>query len=371
MSAPENNETVLPHIRPEIAVLPPYKQGTQADAQAFKLSSNENPFDPLPSVVAAVVAETSINRYPDATAARLRTALAARFGVEFDQVHIASGSVAIIAQLMLAVSTPGDEVIFAWRSFEAYPGLALVAGATPVQVPLTEDARHDLPAMAAAITDRTRAIIVCSPNNPTGPVVTQAEFDEFLALVPPTVLVILDEAYVEFITQPDAVNGARLLAAGAPANLVVLRTFSKAYGLAGLRVGYAMGHPRVLDAARSTSIPLSVTAQAESAALASLEAEGELLERVRVIAERRDGLVEALRADGWRVPVAQGNFVWLATGAQTEDATQVFAEAGLVVRPFAGEGVRISVGEHTSVEHVLSAARRIVHTLPDGHPARR
>ena len=371
MSAPENNETVLPHIRPEIAVLPPYKQGTQADAQAFKLSSNENPFDPLPSVVAAVVAETSINRYPDATATRLRTALAARFGVELDQVHIASGSVAIIAQLMLAVAAPGDEIIFAWRSFEAYPGLALVAGATPVQVPLSDDARHDLPAMVAAITDRTRAIIVCSPNNPTGPVVTQTEFDEFLASVPPTVLVILDEAYVEFITQPDAVNGARLLGAGAPANLVVLRTFSKAYGLAGLRVGYAIGHPRVLDAARSTAIPLSVTAQAESAALASLAAEGELLDRVRQIAERRDGLVDALRAQGWRVPASQGNFIWLATGADTDAATQEFSAAGLVVRPFAGEGVRISVGEHMSVEHVLSAAGRIVHNLPDGHPARR
>ena len=204
MSTPENPETVLPHIRPEIAVLPPYKQGTQASADAFKLSSNENPFDPLPGVLDAILAQTSVNRYPDATAGRLRAALAERFGVHIDGVHIGAGSVSIISQLMLAVAAPGDEVIFAWRSFEAYPGLALVAGATPVQVPLTDDARHDLPAMAAAITERTRAVIVCSPNNPTGPVVTQAEFDAFLAQVPPTVLVILDEAYIEFVTQENA-----------------------------------------------------------------------------------------------------------------------------------------------------------------------
>ena len=152
-------------IRPEIAALPPYKQGKQAGDDAFKLSSNENPFDPLPGVLDAVHAATALNRYPDATAARLRHRLAERFGVDDDSVHIAAGSVSILAQLVLATSGPGDEVIFAWRSFEAYPWLAVVAGATPIQVPLTEDARHDLPAMAAAITDRTRAIIVCSPNN--------------------------------------------------------------------------------------------------------------------------------------------------------------------------------------------------------------
>lgn len=371
VSAPENDPTVLPCIRPEIAVLPPYKQGTQADADAFKLSSNENPFEPLPGVLEAVRAEASIHRYPDATAGRLRLALAERFKVDIASVHIGAGSVSIVAQLMLAVSTPGDEVIYAWRSFEAYPGLVLVAGATPVEVPLTHEARHDLPAMAAAITERTRAIIVCSPNNPTGPAVTQAEFDAFLAQVPPTVLVVLDEAYVEFVTQSDAVDGIRMLAAGAPSNLVVLRTFSKAYGLAGLRVGYAIGHPRVLDAARSTGIPLSVTAQAEAGALASLAAEEELLQRVRVIAARRDEMADALRGQGWQIPNAQGNFLWLATGAETMAAAETFLRAGLVVRPFDGEGLRISVGEHMSVEKVLLAAEGIVRNLPDGHVAKR
>ena len=346
-------------VRPEIAALPPYKQGKQAGDDAFKLSSNENPFDPLPGVLDAVHAATALNRYPDATAARLRHRLAERFGVDDDSVHIAAGSVSILAQLVLATSGPGDEVIFAWRSFEAYPWLAVVAGATPIQVPLTEDARHDLPAMAAAITDRTRAIIVCSPNNPTGPIVTQVEFDAFVEKVPSDVLVILDEAYAEFVTDPESVDGLRVLGGSGHPNVVVLRTFSKAYGLAALRVGYAIGHPRVLDAARSTAIPLSVTAHGEEAALASLDAEAELLERVRVIADRRDRLAAGLRGAGWDVPVAQGNFVWLPTGDDTMAFAATFEEAGLIVRPFAGDGIRISVGEEESVEQVLRIAATV------------
>lgn len=358
-------------VRSDIAALPPYKQGRQAGSDAFKLSSNENPFDPLPGVVEALHSATSVNRYPDASAARLRARLAERFGVTSDSVHIGAGSVSILAQLVQATASPGDEVIYAWRSFEAYPWLSVVAGATSVTVPLTEDARHDLPAMAAAITDRTRAIIVCSPNNPTGPIVTQAEFDEFVAQVPSDVLVVLDEAYAEFVTDPDAVDGRRVLGSGNRPNVVVLRTFSKAFGLAGLRVGYAIGHPRILDAARSTSIPLSVTAQAEEAALASLDAEAELLERVRVIAERRDRLVDALRDTGWRVPDAQGNFVWLPAGDEALAIAQAFDEAGLIVRPFAGDGIRISVGEEEALDDVVRIAAAAVAGLPAGHAGAR
>lgn len=356
-------------VRPEIAALPAYKQGKQAGADAFKLSSNENPFDPLPGVLAAMQGATSLNRYPDASARRLRVALAERFGVGEDAVHVGAGSVSILAQLVQAVAGPGDEVIYAWRSFEAYPWLAVVAGATAVQVPLTSDFRHDLAAMADAVTDRTRAVIVCSPNNPTGPIVTQDEFDAFLARVPNDVLVILDEAYAEFVTDPHAVDGMKVIAAGLP-HVVVLRTFSKAYGLAGLRVGFAVGHPRLLDAARSAAIPLSVTLQAEEAALASLAAEDELLARVRVLGARRDALADALRAAGWAIPQAQGNFVWLPTGAETMEAAAAFDAAGLVVRPFAGDGIRISVGEEASVEKVLGIAASIVKTLPEGHAGR-
>jgi len=357
-------------VRPEIAALPAYKQGKQAGADAYKLSSNENPFDPLPGVLDAVHRATALNRYPDASAGRLRRRLAERFGLDADSVHVAAGSVSILSQLVLATSGPGDEVIFAWRSFEAYPWLAVVAGATPVQVPLTADARHDLPAMAAAVTPRTRAIIVCSPNNPTGPIVTQAEFDAFADAVPSDVLLILDEAYAEFVTDPDAVDGMRVLAADNRANVVVLRTFSKAFGLAGLRIGYGIGHPRILDAARSTSIPLSVTAHAEEAALASLDAEEALLERVRTIAERRDRLAAALRASGWRVPDAQGNFVWLPAGRESLDMAGAFDAAGLIVRPFAGDGLRISVGEEDSVEKVLRIAASVVKDLPEDHSGR-
>ncbi|WP_251454725.1 histidinol-phosphate transaminase [Microbacterium sp. Marseille-Q6648] len=368
---PDHPASGIPvRVRPEIAALPPYKQGRQAGAEAFKLSSNENPFEPLPGVVEAVAAASAFNRYPDATAGRLRARLAERFGVTDEGVHVGAGSVSILAQLVQATCSPGDEVIFAWRSFEAYPWLAVLAGAKPVMVPLAEGARHDLDAMADAVTDRTRAIIVCTPNNPTGPIVTQAEFDAFVERVPGDVLVILDEAYAEFVTDATAVNGLREPGGPARANVVVLRTFSKAFGLAGLRVGFAVGHPRVLDAARSTSIPLSVTGQAETAALASLDAESELLGRVAVVAERRDRLAAGLRDIGWAVPEAQGNFVWLPTAGDTVEVAQAFDEAGLIVRAFAGDGIRISVGEEEAVDKVLRIAASVVSDLPEAHRAR-
>lgn len=357
-------------LRAEIAALAAYAQGKEAGAGGFKLSSNENPFPPLPAVAAALRDESALNRYPDATAARLRRRLAERFGVDPEEVHVGAGSVSILSQLLLAAAGPGDEVIHPWRSFEAYPGLVTVAGARAVEVPLDPEGRHDLPAMARAVGDRTRAILICSPNNPTGPVVGAAEFEAFVAEVPPDVLIILDEAYAEFITDPRAVDGLRRTGSAA-ANVVAVRTFSKAYGLAGLRIGYAIGHRRILDAARSTAIPLSVTAQAETAALASLDAEEELLERVRVITARRDRVAAGLRAAGWRVPEAQGNFVWLATGPQTQQAAAAFERGGVIVRPFADDGVRISIGEEESVETVLRIAASVVRTLPETHPARR
>lgn len=346
------------HIRPEIASLPAYKQGRQAAADAFKLSSNENPFPPLPGVIEAVQAQTAYNRYPDASALALRAELANRFGTTVDEVHIAPGSVAILHELAKATSGPGDEIVYAWRSFEAYPGVVTVAGATSVQVPNRADGGHDLDAMAAAVTDRTRMVIVCTPNNPTGPIVTAAEFQAFMGAVPESVLVVLDEAYAEFVTDPDAVHGVPLLERHP--NLVVLRTFSKAYGLAGLRVGYALGPAYVLDAVRACAIPLSVTAQGQAAALASLEREDELLARVAELAERRDAIVTELRAQGWDVPDAQGNFVWLATGERTGVAAERFEQAGIIVRAFADEGVRISIGEHEAVGKLLETARSLV-----------
>ena len=352
-------EPILPRIRPEIAALAPYRQGKQAGPDAFKLSSNENPFDPLPSVLEALAHTTPINRYPDASATRLRERLAARYGVELDQVHVASGSVAILYQLVQAAASVGDEVVYAWRSFEAYPGLPLVAGATGVQVPLTADARHDLDAMADAVTDRTRAVLLCTPNNPTGPIITSDEFAAFVAKVPGDVLIILDEAYAEFVTAEGAVDGLAERVFERHPNAVVLRTFSKAYGLAGLRVGYAIGQAGVLDAARATGIPLSVTAAAETAAIASLDAEPELLDRVAVIVERRTRLLAGLRAQGWNVPDSQANFVWLPTGDRTDEVAAAFIAADIIVRPFSGDGIRISVGEEASIDRVLHVASSV------------
>lgn len=340
-------------MRPEIAALPAYRQGRPAVSDGYKLSSNENPFGPLAEIVAAVAA-ADVNRYPDATGPALRSRLADRFGVTAAEVHLGAGSVALLSQFLLAVCTPGDEVVTAWRSFEAYPGLTTVAGGRGVRVPLAAAGRHDLDAMAAAVTDRTRALIVCSPNNPTGPAVGAAEFERLMSRVPDDLLVLLDEAYAEFVRDPDAVDGARLLRRWP--NLVVLRTFSKAWGLAGLRLGYAIGAERVLDAARAVAVPLSVTGQAQLAGLVALDHEVLLQERVDAIVERRGRVVAGLRDLDFAVPDAQGNFVWLALGDRTAAADDLFHGRGLAVRAFAGEGVRISIGEDESVPRLLDAA---------------
>jgi len=349
-------------LRPEIAALAPYRQGRPAPADAFKLSSNESPFPPLPSVLDAIGA-AHINRYPDGAATALRVRLAERAGVTVDEVHVGAGSVSILHQLVQAAAGTGDEVLYAWRSFEAYPGVVTVAGAISVTVPNLPDGRHDLDAMAAALTDRTRVVIVCTPNNPTSTIVTGRDFEAFMAKVPETVLVVLDEAYREFVTDPHAVDGLQLLERYP--NLVVLRTFSKAYGLAGLRIGYAIGPSYILEAARATMIALSVTEPAQRAALAVLEpeAERELLEQVAELVRRRTAVRDGLVAQGWHLPEPQGNFVWLATGEATAAAAEVLEAHGIVARVFAPDGIRISIGEAESVDKVLEAAAEVVATL--------
>ncbi len=347
-------------LRPEIAALDPYRQGRPASADAFKLSSNENPFPMLPAVSDAIAAST-LTRYPDGSASALRARLAERLGVTIDEVHVGAGSVAILHQLAQATSVAGDEILYAWRSFEAYPGIVTVSGATSVTVPNRPDGGHDLDAMAAAITGRTRLILVCTPNNPTSAVVTGAEFERFMAEVPENVLVVLDEAYREFVTDRDAVDGIPLLERHA--NLVVLRTFSKAYGLAGLRVGYAVGPAYVLDACRATAIALSVTEPAQRAALAALDHEDEYRDQIAAIVERRTRLRDGLRAQGWDIPEPQGNFVWLPTGQRTAAAAEVLEAHGIVARVFATEGIRVTVGEEESVDRLLAAADEVVRTL--------
>jgi histidinol-phosphate aminotransferase len=348
---------LTPRFRRILDTVPAYKPGkvpAGVAGKAHKLSSNESPYGPLPSVVEVIAdASRAVNRYPDNGAATLTMALADRFAVPAGHVAVGCGSVGVLKQLLEAVAEPGAEVIYAWRSFEAYPPLADLAGATSVRVPLRDEA-HDLDAMAAAITPHTRLILVCNPNNPTGTVVRGGELTDFLDQVPGDCLVVLDEAYREYIRDESVPDGVGLYR-DRP-NVAVLRTFSKAYGLAGLRIGFLIGHEPVADAVRKTMLPFTVSSVAQAAALASLEAEGELLERVEMVVKERARVRETLLADGWTVPVSEANFVWLRLGERTIDFAQACETAGISVRPYAGEGARISVGTSAENDAFLAVA---------------
>ncbi|WP_432545313.1 histidinol-phosphate transaminase [Kineococcus sp. SYSU DK004] len=350
-----------PRLRPHLEKVPAYVAGKPALAReglrVWKLSSNENPYPPLPSVVSAVAeAAADLNRYPDPAATAMLEAVARRWDVPAEQLVTATGSVRLLAQLAETTCGPGDEVVYAWRSFEAYPVTAALAEATAVQVPLTAEARHDLPAMLAAITPRTRLVVLCSPNNPTGPALRSGELTDFLDRVPGDVLVVLDEAYREFVDDPDVPDGVEL--SRRYPNLVVLRTFSKAYGLAGLRVGVALADPRVASVLRRSSTPFGVSGVAQAAVVASLRpaAEAELMERVAALAAERRRVLGGLRAQGWDVPDAQGNFVWLPVGERALELADAFAVEGLVVRPFAGDGIRVTVAETAANDRLLEVA---------------
>jgi len=344
-----------PRLRPTLDGIPTYKPGKPAGADSFKLSSNENPYPPLPGVLeAAVAAAGSFNRYPDMAVSGLVAELAQRFGVPEEHIATGTGSVGVAQSLILSTAGEGDEVIFAWRSFEAYPIITQVAGATPVPVPLTADEQHDLDAMLAAITDRTRLIFVCNPNNPTGAAIHREELVRFLDAVPANVLVVLDEAYREFIRDEQVPDGIELYR-DRP-NVCVLRTFSKAYGLAGLRVGFAVAHEDVATALRKTAVPFGVSQLAQDAAVASLRAEDALLERVEALVQERARVAETLATQGWTVVDSQANFVWLRLGERTMDFAEACGRAGVVVRPFPGEGVRVSIGEVAGNDLFLATA---------------
>jgi histidinol-phosphate aminotransferase len=347
-----------PRFRPVLGQFSPYKPGKRvanATGQSFKLASNECPFGPLPSVAEAIAAAAAeINWYPDNHAAALTEEIARRHDVPVSHIALGCGSVGVAQQLLAAAAEPGTEVLYAWRSFEAYPILVPLTGAADVRVPL-RDERHDLPAMAEAITARTRAIFVCNPNNPTGTVVHAAELEEFLDRVPPDCLVVLDEAYAEYVRDPAAPNGIDVYR-DRP-NVAVLRTFSKAYGLAGLRVGYLIGQESVAAAARTTMLPFTVNALAQTAAIASLAAEAELMERVDLAVKERARVRDELLAQGWTVPPTEANFVWLRLGPDTQGFAAACAEAGISIRPFGNEGARISIGTPEADDAFLAVAR--------------
>ncbi|HET7397405.1 MAG TPA: histidinol-phosphate transaminase [Intrasporangium sp.] len=346
-------------LRAVLASLPDYKPGKPAAAPAgvtaYKLSSNENPYGPLPSVLAAVSeAATRMNRYPDMTVTALTERLARALGVPPECLAFGTGSVAVLAQVVAAACDAGDEVVFAWRSFEAYPIVTELAGAKAVMVGLDEQQRHRLDAMAAAITERTRVVLLCTPNNPTGPAVHVDEVRRFLARCPTEVLVVIDEAYAEFVRDPDAVAGLELWREHP--NVVVLRTFSKAYGLAGLRVGYAVAHPPVAAALRKTATPFGVNSLAQTAAIASLDAAEELLERVEALVAERERVAQELADQGWTLPRSEANFVWFPLGAESTAFSQACEAAGLMVRQYGDDGVRVTIGEPEANTRLLDVA---------------
>ncbi|GAA5057920.1 histidinol-phosphate aminotransferase [Thermocatellispora tengchongensis] len=347
----------MPRFRTILDTVPAYKPGravVSADGRSYKLSSNETPYEPLPSVVEALaVGAREVHRYPDPAAVRLTEALAARYDVPTSHVALGAGSVTVAQQLLQTVGEPGVEVVYAWRSFEAYPLLSDLAGVTSVRVPLVDET-HDLDAMAAAITDRTRLVFVCNPNNPTGTAVRRAELEAFLDRVPENVLIVLDEAYREYVRDADVPDGLTFYR-DRP-NVAVLRTFSKAYGLAGLRVGYLIGHEPVAAAVRKVMVPFAVNSLAQIAAIASLKAEAELLERVDTVVKERTRVREALLAQGWEVPPTEANFVWLRLGEDTTAFAERCAADGVAVRPYPPDGARISIGTPEANDTFLNAA---------------
>jgi histidinol-phosphate aminotransferase len=352
-------------IRPEAAALPVYRPGRRPPVidgrPAYKLSSNENPYPPLPGVLAAATAACAeLNRYPDLAVTRLTSVLAERLRVAPERITFGTGSVAVLFHLLNVLGRPGAEVVYAFRSFEAYPIATQLSGATGVPVPLTAAYEHDLDAMLAAITPATVAVLLCTPNNPTGPALRQREVEAFVDRVPDDVAVVVDEAYVEFVDDPAAVDGLTLLDRS---NVVVLRTFSKAYGLAGLRIGYCVGPAELASVVRAAANPFGVTTIAQAAALASLEAEEALRDRVDQLVLRRTSMLKGVRELGFDVPDTRANFVWLPAGSRTQSWADTFAEAGVMVRPYASDspcdGLRITVGEPDANDLALEIAARL------------
>jgi histidinol-phosphate aminotransferase len=352
------------HTRADLESLPGYVPGRSIPG-AVKLASNEVSVGPLPGVVAAIRdAAAGINRYPDNGAAALVDRLAARLDVPPSQLAVGAGSVALCQQLVQATCTPTDEVLFAWRSFEAYPIITQIVGARQRTVPLRTDHTHDLAGMLDAITPATRLVFVCNPNNPTGTAVRRDELVTFLDAVPDGVLVALDEAYHEFVTDPAVPDGMELYRQRE--NVAVLRTFSKAYGLAALRVGYCVAPEPVATTLRKVSVPFSINSLAQVAALASLDVEDEMLARCRRVAAERDRVGSELIAMGYPVPRSQANFVWLPFGEHTMAFNEHCLEHKVVIRPFSGDGVRITIGDPNENEMALAAAREWQNSDPQG-----
>lgn len=344
MTSKENVEpTPAVSLRPAIAGLPAYVPGASGeDEKIFKLSSNEVPHPPAPAVVEAITKHASgVNRYPHMYGDDLCEELSTHLGLPAEQILVGNGSVSLLELILKAAAGTGDEVVYSWRSFEAYPILVQVTGATSIQVPNTPTGGHDLEAMARAVTDRTKVVMVCTPNNPTSVAATHTEIKNFLHALPADVLVLLDEAYVHFDHSETRVDSLDLLREFP--NLIALRTFSKAYGLAGLRAGYALGAAELISSIRSASTPFGLNALAATAATAALNSPEYTHNVVQQVCAERTRVVDELRKQGWEVGDPQGNFYWLPISDPYEFAAEALRR-GFTARPFP-EGVRITIGE--------------------------
>ena len=355
-------------VKPHIRSLEPYKPGKAIEelerelgiAQAVKLASNENPYGPSPRAIeAAHAALDEVNRYPDGACFALRSALSERLSLAPEQLVFGCGADEVIELLAKALLGPGDECVFAWPSFAMYPIVVKGMGATPVQVPLDRDWVHDLSAMARAVTDRTRLVFVCNPNNPTGTSVGAEAFEGFAASLPDSVVLVVDEAYVDFARRadwPDALAAVRRR----PGTLV-LRTFSKILGLAGLRIGYGVTDPELADYLQRARHPFNVNRLAEVAAVAALDDTEHLERTVRNNTEGAEYLARELGALGVEVWPTDANFVLAKTG---EDVHERLLREGVIVRPLAAFGmpahVRISIGLPEENERLVKTLRRLL-----------
>ena len=355
----------VPPARPAIAGLAAYRPGkgaAQAErehgiTEAIKLASNENPFPPIPAVTRAIEeAAAGVNRYPDHRATELRSRLADWVGVGPEQVAVGCGSVGLLQQLCLTFVDPGDEVVYPWLSFEAYPVCVKMMGGVPVNPPLVDHA-FDMEAVADAVGQRTRMVLLATPNNPTGTAISTGQVATLLDRIPDDVVVLVDEAYREFNDPALGDPVAELIPHHQ--NLVVTRTFSKAYGLAGLRVGYAVCDPGIVQEIDKILLPFAVNAAAQAAALAALDALDEIQPKLDELLAERSRLVAELEGAGWKLPPANANFVYLATGDRTDDIYLGLERRGVVTRPFSGEGIRVTVGTAAENDRFLDTLAQI------------
>ncbi|MFD0481396.1 aminotransferase class I/II-fold pyridoxal phosphate-dependent enzyme [Kineococcus sp. GCM10028916] len=344
--------TSLPAARPRIAALPTYSRAAGAEAVRWRASSNESTVPPSPAILEAIARTGArAHLYPTLTGDDLVTAIRGRLGVSDEQVVVGGGSLALLQLALTAYTGPGTEVVLAWRSYEAYPILIGIADAEAVRVPLDADHRHDVEAMLAAITPRTSAVIVCDPNNPTGTTLAPDRLRTVIEGVPEHVLVLLDQAYQEF--DENSIDVADLV--HRHPNVLVFRTFSKAYGLAGLRAGYVVGSEETLRAVRASAPPFGLNAIAEAAALAAWSDEAHTAEIVRSVTASREAFRAGLAGLGLATPDARGNFVWLPVGERAVDLEELCVARGVSVRAFPGEGVRVTVGNLEAEAEVLAA----------------